>query len=354
MSNTDGKPKERFRYSPPANLLALAGAAVLIHVLFIPVVYLMAVTTCREIFPWFIWYQAYLDWSSFILGAWLWLPLPFLFLTAFYLLRHVIGRLAPRWRTAVPKRWNVRRVAAWLLIAPVMLASGLSFAPLAFFGAVNIARTFPAPGRSLQRAKCSVCHSPYRPFHFIKEPEQWQVTVDRMRSLEGAQVGEEEAGTIVAYLKARASYTDAWIFRAKCLRCHGRDTLQARPRTAEEWQMIGRRMARLSPYAYRTEWLRQLDRYTAAELAQPSPGGEEYLAKIHFERACGACHQLRLVLEPHEEKIDELVRRMAAKAPGIIAPDEMPAFTEYTTRIMGERERFGSLFPHDQRIEVSW
>ena len=65
-------------------------------------------------------------------------------------------------------------------------------------------------GGSLQRDKCSRCHSPYRPFHFIKTPALWKTTVNRMRRLEGAPIDDEEQARITRYLVATAALKDGW------------------------------------------------------------------------------------------------------------------------------------------------
>jgi len=351
--------KTPMKYSWPASIVALALSGLLTWFVHVPLVYVMATIVCREIFPWFVWYEQYLYLAGRIMGEAIWLPIPFLFIITFYLVRRLLGCFVGSWRKPAKPAWYKKIIPAIVILAAV--ASAVVSAPMFLINAVYFVRTGPGFERGLQREKCSVCHSPYRPYHFIKAPESWRVTVTRMRNLEGAEVSEQEAEKIIGYLQRKLSFSDAWLFRAKCLRCHNQKQITATARTAEEWELIVQRMSRVSPYAFRNEWSRQLNRHTAANLAvEPppadSPEGTAKQNKILFERKCGACHELGLALtsEATGEDAVALVERMAAKAPAVIAQNHVAPLAETLATLLRERGSLITLFPHDKKIEVAW
>ncbi len=345
------------KYLWPANATAAVIAALAIWFVFVPVVYGMAVVACREIFPWFIWYSRYLSLAWEILSKGFRLPQPFLYLATFFAVRRLIGRLIPSWRMITPRPRRLHRILIALPVAAVMAVSGVAFIPLAVLQGVNAARTGFTPGRSVQRKKCSVCHSHHRPDHYIKEPAQWRITVDRMRDLEGAQLSDQEAETITAYLETERSYSDAWIFRARCLRCHSRGRITTRPKTAEEWELIINRAARTTPYAFRSEWTRQMTRYAISTLATDADhAAKDVEAKVKFEKACGYCHRLSLALKPDPPTKDwaGVVRRMAEKSPPLVPEGDIPMIADYMATLNVESKMFKTMFPHDEAIEAKW
>lgn len=54
--------------------------------------------------------------------------------------------------------------------------------------------------RDLFESKCSLCHPTDRPKSKRKTREEWEVTVMRMKNVNGARVSDEEAQAIIDYL----------------------------------------------------------------------------------------------------------------------------------------------------------
>ncbi len=351
-------PKSVTRYSPAANLISLALSALALPLALAPACYVLALTASRAILPWYFWYERYYVDAEFLLHKGFLIPLPFCFLTVFFTIRYLLGRVAPSWRKlearpAIP-------VALWakqILIALVMIPTGIAF--FAFFGlsVAAFGNPFPTPTTLMQKDRCSKCHSPYRPFHFVKSADQWSVTVNRMRNVNGAKLSDEDVAKLAAYVASKASISDQWLFRAKCLRCHGKNLIKAKPRTAEEWTLIVDRVARNSPYAFRTDWREQLKNHLAKHYAASFPAeatqAKARQAKLNFERSCGACHALALSQKPQTDAL-ALVEQMRLKAPDVFPQDESARLAEYMDTLPDEEAAFNELFPHDKLVEIAW
>jgi len=326
-----------------------------------PELYILSVTSVRALFVWLTWYGDVFVWATEFLTYAPWVPVPAVIFLVFILLRRLLVELVRRWRPPLReggRPWWVRGVQ--VLLGVPLLASGLALAALLVLPALSHGGGYyTTGGGGLQRDKCSRCHSPYRPFHFIKTEELWKITVNRMRRLEGAPIDDGEQARITDYLVAKAALKDDWIFRAKCLRCHGRGEITRSGRTAEEWELIIGRVARTSPYAFRADWRNQLERYAARELSIPSPEAgskeaDELRDKITFERVCGSCHELASSLGLEPGRREAVVRRMLGKVPTAADEAEREALMRFLKRtpISAKEER--ELFPHDMRVWPLW
>lgn len=341
------------------SLAALVASGLLTFFILAPELYILSVTSFRALFVWFTWYGDVFHQGQLFLQVAPWIPVPFVWVSLMFLLRWAIGTAVRRWR---PLPRSARRPlwarAIRLVVALPFLASGLGLAVLLAVPALSHGSGYYlTPGGRLQRDRCSKCHSPYRPFHFIKPAELWKTTVSRMRRLEGAPIDDQQEARIVSYLQSHASLSDSWLFRAKCLRCHGRGTLTARPRVAEEWRLIIGRVSRISPYAFRRDWRRQLERYAGQGLAAapPKPGtpaGERLQAKLAFERVCGHCHELSLALKVKQRKT--LVQRMVRKVPTLTTKRDVKLIQEYLKQPPTDPRQITPLFPHDSKVWPTW
>ena len=329
------------------NLIAAGVALLVVRALLVPAVYVVAVAVCRAIFPWFTWQEEY--WEIAIqTQVWaVWLPMPALFAALFLVTRVLVRLVVKRWRPTGKRGWPARlgyALGGVLLLPSLAALVAVLTIPAMAFGPGY----YTTGGKRLQRNSCSDCHSPYRPFHFFRPPHQWQTTVDRMRQLEGAPIDEDQGEQIAAYLSSRLSYTDGWMFRARCLRCHDRDQLEATPRPQEEWERIIDRAALTSPYAFRPDWTAQLVQYTADTLADEAAADPD---KGLYESRCGRCHELGLAAESTSP---ETLTRMAGKVPGAITEGELEAIGSYLSTAPVDDEAWSSMFPHDEPMEVEW
>jgi hypothetical protein len=174
----------------------------------------------------------------------------------------------------------------------------------------------------------------------------------------GAPVSDENAEKIIAWLQDYRSFPDSWMFRAKCMRCHGRAHLEETPRTAEEWELIVDRLKWLSPFAYREDQRSQIKRFLAEEMsveppAEGSPEREALDRRLELQRSCTPCHSLSLILE--EGAMDDppaMVKRMSQKNPEFVPPDRVDEIAKWLEELPKDEESFWELFPHDILMDL--
>ena len=348
-------PRPRGPYPVWLTLASFVASGLLTFFVFLPELYILSVTTFRALFVWYTWYGKVFESAQEFLRHAPWIPVPYVFFATAVLLRGLAALAIPAWGT--PK--NPRRQPLWSRLALGLVALCLLPSALGLFVLLGVPAMshgvdyYLTTGGGLQRDRCGKCHSPYRPFHFIKSAELWRKTVRRMRRLEGAPINDEQEATIVSYLTARAAYSDAWVFNAKCLGCHREGKIDTRPRTAEEWRMIIDRVSRGSPYAYRLDWKRQLERHASDNLADAAPPSPRTRAKIAFERVCGGCHSLHRAVRAGKDP-STIVDRMLRKVPPRARAGDRALILRYLEKPPGHREALKRLFPHDGPLEVSW
>ncbi len=336
-------------------LASLVASGLLTWFVFLPELYILSVTTFRAMFAWFTWYGTVFESAQEFLRVAPWVPVPYVWVAAALVIRRLAALAVPACKrpTKRPRQPLWSRVGKGL-VALCFLPSALGFFVLLYIPAASHGWGYYfTTGGSLQRDRCSKCHSPYRPFHFIKTPALWKTTVKRMRKLEGAPIDDEQEATIVSYLTAKAAYTDAWVFRAKCLGCHRLGTIDTHPRTAREWHMIIDRVAHVSPYAYRLDWKKQLKRHATENLDEAKNLSTRRKDKITFERVCGGCHSLRRATRAGKDPVT-IVDRMLRKVPPRSTAADRVQILRYLKQPAKKSDKHESRFPHDGPLEVSW
>ena len=194
--------RRRKAYPPWLTLVSLLLSGLLTFHVLLPELYILSVTTFRALFAWFTWYGNVFEAAQEFLLYAPWIPVPYVVVAVALGLRALIALPLYRFRP-----WPVaRKQPLWarLVLGLVALALLPSAVGLALLVAVP-ARShglgyYFTTGGGLQRDRCSRCHSPYRPFHFIKSAELWRTTVRRMRKLEGAPINDDDEAAIVSYL----------------------------------------------------------------------------------------------------------------------------------------------------------
>jgi predicted secreted protein len=318
------------------------------------IAYWLVVGTMTEAWPWQLWGEPYLAFIDVMLNE---------RLSQVYLLVLAAGFAGIGWplRSPPARRKLLPRLAMGLPQGAMILlavAALTVLSPLLAVNSVRLVRTWPPRTDHLLRQNCGHCHSPYRPQHYIKPPEMWRRTVRRMIERNKAPVSDAKAEKIIAWLQDYRSFGDAWMFRAKCERCHHRTHLLERDRTADEWAAIIDRVGWLNGFAYREDQKIQMKRYTAEHLAaDPPPEGTEARAvlerRLELQRSCNPCHAISLVLE--EGALDDpraMVERMSRKNPTLVPPDRVDALTKACEELPKDADGFWELFPHDVFLEL--
>jgi len=107
-------------------------------------------------------------------------------------------------------------------------------------------------GRELTIQKCNRCHDLTRVFTFVKTPEEWKGTVNRMAERDPTWIGGGEIDQIVYYLSERQNINKTedilpvqieTMLDTKCSRCHNVERVFAKRRTREQWRNLVTRMS---------------------------------------------------------------------------------------------------------------
>ncbi|MEW6730104.1 MAG: photosystem P840 reaction-center cytochrome c-551 [Acidobacteriota bacterium] len=111
--------------------------------------------------------------------------------------------------------------------------------------------------QQLTKNRCSTCHNLDRVVSARKDAPGWLATVERMRTLPGSNINENDAKTIITYLVAQVAVKPAEpnatekVGKAKvdarCNRCHELDRIYKATKTAEEWRDTVARMVGYAP-----------------------------------------------------------------------------------------------------------
>ncbi len=314
----------------------------------------LTIGTIVEAWPWQLWGEPYLQFADSMLTEHL-REIYFLVLVAGFAGLGSLLRPPPRRRSVAGR---VLFGGPALVSSALGIAALLVLSPALAISSVRVVRTWPPRTDHLLVKRCSTCHSPYRPQHYIKPPEMWRATVRRMIERNGAPVGDEDAEAIIAWLQDYRAFDDGWMFRAKCERCHHRTHLLETPRTAEEWSWIVQRLRWYNGFAYREDQQIQAARYAAEHLsvAPPPEGSPERDAletRLELQRSCNPCHSISLVLE--EGALDDaraMIERMSKKNPDLVPEDRIDALTAAVKALPKDEAGFWPLFPHDVLMEL--
>ena len=318
------------------------------------VAYWLTVGAVTEAWPWLLWGEPYLEFAERMLATGrpvVWLCL---LVITWWLLGFVLEPKPPEAKLSVRLARLAPKVVGWVAVAAALVV----IVPLSAIGGVRVVRTWPPRTDHVLQENCGHCHSPYRPQHYVKSPQMWERTVRRMVERNGAPVEPAQAEEAIAWLSDYRGFDDAWMFRAKCTRCHGRQHVLDRPRTEQEWAGIVERVGWLNPFAFRADQREQVVRYLAEEHAvePPPPGSPERAeldGRLELQRACNPCHSIGLILE--EGAMDDprgMVERMSRKNPELVPPDRIDAMTAALEALPTDEEAFWHLFPHDLLLDL--
>ena len=244
-----------------------------------------------------------------------------------------------------------RRVATASFVAVALVAA----APAGGIFTLHGSRIGGARGLGVFEETCGQCHLRSRPLYFVKTPVEWRTTVERMRTFEGAPIGEAEAEAVGDLLCGMRSFSDAWTFRTRCQRCHRGGARGWDERPAEDWERVVERMARWSPHYYRSQVRDQvvdhLVRTRADETADLGLAPETYRSYVALDEACSPCHSVSraadraVALPPGARR--EILLRMGAKRPEPWGAAELEILATTYESLLADEELRARLFPHD-------
>jgi ferredoxin-NADP reductase len=111
--------------------------------------------------------------------------------------------------------------------------------------------------QTLMQRRCAMCHNLDRVVGARKDAEGWLATVNRMRTLPGANISENDATTILSYLVSQVGIDNSTpkgetmigkaLVDSRCNRCHDLDRVYKSAKTAEDWASTVGRMVTYAP-----------------------------------------------------------------------------------------------------------
>ena len=316
----------------------------------------LAIGTITEAWPWYLWGEDYLGLAE----QFFFVARPVFTLCLTVVAWWALGKLLMPFQDR-PGNLFVRGFFAALTLPTLVLtivAASVLAVPTAV-NAVRFVRTFPPRTNHVVMENCSHCHSPWRPQHFVRTRDAWTRTVTRMRERNGADkyVSESAADDVIDWLSDYRGFSDDWIFKARCERCHGEHHLTTIERTAEEWDWVVERAGWMTPFAFRGDQKAQIKRYLHEHVAvaPPAEGTPERAAldtRLELQRSCNGCHSISLILEDGAmDDLKAMVTRMSYKDPELVPPDRIDAIVEALEALPKEEAAFWDLFPHDILME---
>lgn len=236
----------------------------------------------------------------------------------------------------------------------------IALIPVAIVSGLHASRVVFVPGADVFERFCIQCHALWRPLYFINTPAGWRRTVTRtiaqIKEAEQVPMTEKETEEITGFLNGMRSFSDSWIFRTRCQRCHWTSYLGWEKRKPEEWGAIAGRIARWSPYYYNEEVRDQLAAHLVKTRSTPDATlglTPDLYAKFHkVDRACSSCHSLSRAYERYQgadpEEVFDLVRRMGQKTADPAIETDPAFYAETYQELISDMDRFERLFPHDR------
>jgi cytochrome c2 len=329
-------------------LAALVGAPFLAFV--VPFALALGTWVLIEIVPWVQWYDNLEKLSDPVLRQ----SVPPLaaatLLAGAWALAAVLRRAAAP--VAEPSRR--RRLARWAwrlgIVAPIGLAAALP----ALGVAVHAVRVAPALGRSgaLER-NCWMCHDATAPLYFYKAPREWERFLGAGCFRRAALTAEERL-EILDFVTTTRSFSDAWIFRTRCQRCHMTPHRSWERRTPEDWAAITRRLAYHSPFYFGPDAREQVVAHLSRTLGADPPSDPQAQQEWRTVEACGACHFVSRGAErwrgAPDAELRALVRRMGDRREPPWSDAEVETLAATWQALVADPERLRALAPHDRPV----
>lgn len=249
--------------------------------------------------------------------------------------------------------------ARLLLTAGALLA--LPALALPAGGLVHAARLVTHPGPGVFQAKCRGCHDLTLPLFYIKTPAEWERTVKTQMEEEGVKLSGGQREDVLGFLLGMRSFSDEWTFRTRCQRCH-LSTSGWDDRRPEDWAALVDRLARWSPYYFRSDVKAQVVRHLTRTRSRPDArlglDGASYEAAWEVARVCSRCHPLSRGLEGHRSataaRIDHLFEQMNRKLARPLGQKQLRRMRGPYRRLLADSERLRRLFPHDLPLKDGW
>jgi hypothetical protein len=324
---------------------ALALAAGLPFLAFVPPFSLaLASWLLVETLPWVQWY----DHLERLAEPLVWATAPVLALGTFAGGALVLAASLRAPAGASPRSRGLRRVLGIAALAGLLLLAAAPVSVLALHGA----RALPAAGNvgTLER-RCSSCHSPTAPLFYVKSPDEWRHFLETT-CFPRAGLHGEEPEEILSFVTATRSFSDAWVFRTRCQRCHAMSAIGWRDRLPADWEGLVARVARDSPFLVDRAAQAQIVRHLSRERSDVPGDLELATRKAAAVAACTGCHffsrHSEAWADATQEQALELARRMNGRMVHPLSEEALRSAAEVWRAAVRDPSGLKDLVPHDR------
>lgn len=332
--------------------LALGTALLLPYLAFcVPASVAVGVWVSMEVFAWLEWFE-----QVFPIMAITLFKVPYLAMAGGALLGILLAWTAARTAVPVAPAAGLKHKLSRLAWRSMVVLLFVPFLPLAALAGIHLARAYPATGLDTYKDKCGGCHIRAQALYFTKTPAEWRRTITRMKAFEKAPINEEQKEEVISFLTGMRSYSDDWIFRTRCQRCHHTNYRDWQDRAPADWAALVDRVGRWSPYYYSRDIKAQLVAHLTRTASTPDATlgltAQAYRSFKTLEKRCGQCHSLGREAErfsaANETDVAEMMSRMNQKMPRRLEAAELRALNRTYRDIIKDPKRLKELVPHDQ------
>ena len=253
--------------------------------------------------------------------------------------RRPVGRL---------RRWGTRLASVALLLALLPLWLGV------LLHAYRVAPVLASVGAF--ESRCSSCHPATAALSYVRTPDDWRSSLEST-CFGLADLEQAEQDEIVSFVTGMRSFSDTWVFRTRCQRCHVSASMYAwDDRHPEDWEMIIDRVARYSPFYYNSSIQKQIARHLSDAYRDDSGGAPDARTSqsLRILRACTSCHFFSRNAEAYEDVSDAaavaLVRRMNERMTTPVSESDVQEAARLWRNAVRDGEALGTLVPHDRPV----
>lgn len=178
-------------------------------------------------------------------------------------------------------------------------------------------------GEKVMEEKCFECHSTQRIRFFKRTPEEWSVTVRRMKEKAPMWLSDEDVMDCINFLSLNYAKTGRDLFEALCVSCHvksGKKQLLYQRKTRPAWARAIERMRRKYSFFIGVTDAKEITEFwtdTNNNKNLKLDLEENDLIEGIFEDKCGRCHTHHFMYRQEKTGQDwlEILNRMQKKNP---------------------------------------
>jgi mono/diheme cytochrome c family protein len=217
-------------------------------------------------------------------------------------------------------------------------AAGIFFIIVSFLFLFKAgAATMELQGEKVMEEKCSKCHNTRRIWFFKRTPEEWNVTVRRMKEKDPMWLSEEEVTACVNFLNLTYARTGKDLFKPLCVDCHvvtGKKQLLYQRKTRPARARAIERMRRKYSFLIGVADAKQINEFWTDPNNNKNlklDVEETDLIEGVFENKCGRCHTYAFMYgqKRARQAWPEILNRMQKKSPEWLGAQDLEQIKRY-------------------------